>query len=171
MGSVAQRVIRRGTGVSRWFTTVSSAILVLVRGFSIFLYSAHNFLPTAVELVLQKAHGVEKAVYNNMGGVTNEYKAKIRSLFVNLKDNSNPGLRVSIVEGIVSPEKFAKMSSQVSSLSNKMLGLTDILNRKWRQRRERQLIRRLKKKTSSNRYLRRRSRQRPMHSSARGANR
>jgi transcription elongation factor S-II len=82
-------------------------------------------LPAAVELVLQKAHGVEKAVYNNLGGVTNDYKAKIRSLFVNLKDNSNPGLRVSIVEGIVSPERFAKMTSQVSPLSKEMLGVVD----------------------------------------------
>ncbi|KIM44134.1 hypothetical protein M413DRAFT_443179 [Hebeloma cylindrosporum] len=65
-----------------------------------------------VELISKKAHEVEKAVYTNMGGLTNDYKAKIRSLFVNLKDNSNPGLRVSIVEGIVSPEKFAKMTSQ-----------------------------------------------------------
>jgi len=101
-------------------------ILLLVCGFSVlFLYPAHNLLPAAVELVLQKAHGVEKAVYNNMGGTTNDYKARIRSLFVNLKDNSNPGLRVSIVEGIVSPEKFAKMTSQVSPLSKEMPSLID----------------------------------------------
>ena len=81
------------------------------------LHSTQNVLLTAVELVLQKAQGVEKAVYNNVGGLTNDYKAKIRSLFVNLKDNSNPGLRVSIVEGIVSPERFAKMTSQVSPFS------------------------------------------------------
>jgi len=148
-------------------------ILLLVCGFSVlFLYPAHNLLPAAVELVLQKAHGVEKAVYNNMGGTTNDYKARIRSLFVNLKDNSNPGLRVSIVEGIVSPEKFAKMTSQVSPFSRAMLSLSLItLNRKWRQRRERQLTRRFRKKISSNRCLQQRSRRRPMHSSVRGANR
>ncbi|KAF4622269.1 hypothetical protein D9613_009228 [Agrocybe pediades] len=65
-----------------------------------------------VELVGEKAHAIEKAVYTNAGNSTNaDYKAKIRSLFVNLKDKSNPSLRASIVEGSLSPEKFSKMSS------------------------------------------------------------
>ncbi|PPQ91538.1 hypothetical protein CVT25_008806 [Psilocybe cyanescens] len=65
-----------------------------------------------VETVAQKAHAVEKCVCANMDGVNAEYKAKIRSLFVNLKDKSNPSLRASIVEGSLSPEKFSKMTSQ-----------------------------------------------------------
>jgi len=48
-----------------------------------------------------------------MAGTTAEYKNKIRSLFVNLKDKANPGLRASIVEGSLTPEKLTKMSSQV----------------------------------------------------------
>lgn len=71
---------------------------------------------SAVELVLGKAQGIEKAVYANMGGATTEYKSRIRSLFVNLKDKANPGLRASIVEGSLSPEKFSKMTSQVHLL-------------------------------------------------------
>jgi hypothetical protein len=63
--------------------------------------------------VLGKAQEIEKAVYANMGGATPEYKSRIRSLFVNLKDKANPGLRASIVEGSLSPEKFSTMTSQV----------------------------------------------------------
>ena len=103
---------------------VLPTILLLVRVSFFVLYLAH-FFPSAVELVLQKAHGVEKAVHRNVGGVNNEYKAKIRSLFVNLKDKSNPSLRVSIVEGALSPEKFASMTSQVGSFSKEILSFTN----------------------------------------------
>ncbi|KAF8174575.1 transcription factor S-II, central domain-containing protein [Pholiota molesta] len=77
------------------------------------LYDALACDATApVELVLGKAQDIEKAVYANMGGATPEYKSRIRSLFVNLKDKANPGLRASIVEGSLSPEKFSTMTSQ-----------------------------------------------------------
>jgi len=64
------------------------------------------------ELVLTMSRAVEKAVLTMTGGTTAEYKSKIRSLFVNLKDKANPGLRASIVDGTLAPEKFAKMTSQ-----------------------------------------------------------
>ncbi|KAF8966756.1 transcription factor S-II, central domain-containing protein [Flammula alnicola] len=77
------------------------------------IYDALVYDATApIELVLGKAQAVEKCVYINMGGTNADYKSKIRSLFVNLKDKSNPGLRASIVEGSLSPEKFSKMTSQ-----------------------------------------------------------
>lgn len=63
--------------------------------------------------MLSISRTVEKSVLALMGGTTAEYKAKIRSLFVNLKDKSNPGLRASIVDGSLAPEKFAKMTSEV----------------------------------------------------------
>jgi len=65
-----------------------------------------------IELIVKRAHGVEKAVYNNIGCTAAEYKAKIRSLFVNLKDKNNPALRESIVSGELSVEKFSKMTSE-----------------------------------------------------------
>jgi len=68
---------------------------------------------SAIDHVLAKARGVEAAIYKTMGGTTAEYRNKIRSLFVNLKDKANPGLRASIVEGSLTPEKLTKMSSQV----------------------------------------------------------
>ena len=50
------------------------------------------------------------------------YKSKIRSLFVNLKDKSNPNLRASIVDGSLAPERFTEMSSQVCPSSILNLG-------------------------------------------------
>jgi len=67
----------------------------------------------AIDRVLEKAHAVEKAVFNHFGGTTSEYKNKMRSLFVNLKDKSNPSLRASIVDGSIPADKLASMSAAV----------------------------------------------------------
>jgi transcription elongation factor S-II len=67
----------------------------------------------AIERVLSISRAVEKSVLELMGGTTAEYKSKIRSLFVNLKDKANPALRASLVDGSLAPEKFARMTSQV----------------------------------------------------------
>ena len=65
------------------------------------------------ELILSRAKDIEKTVLNDNGGTTAAYKAKIRSLFVNLKDKNNPGLRESVISGDLSVPRFCKMSSQV----------------------------------------------------------
>lgn len=66
-----------------------------------------------VELVLSRARSVEQCVYNdNSGNTTTQYKQKIRTLFVNLKDKNNPGLRETVVSGDLVVEKFTRMSSQ-----------------------------------------------------------
>ena len=67
----------------------------------------------ANDLIVSRATAVEKAVWNNQGGTTATYKAKVRSLFVNLKDKNNPGLRESVVSGDLSAERFSKMTSEV----------------------------------------------------------
>ncbi|KAH9914387.1 transcription elongation factor [Epithele typhae] len=64
------------------------------------------------DLVLQRASEIEKTVLNDNGSANAAYKAKIRSLFVNLKDKNNPGLRESVVSGDLAVGKFCKMSSQ-----------------------------------------------------------
>lgn len=66
----------------------------------------------ATDLVINRAKGVEQVVYSQFGGTTTEYKGKIRSLFVNLKDKGNPSLRESIVNGELAPETFSKMTSE-----------------------------------------------------------
>ncbi|KAF9221199.1 transcription elongation factor [Gyrodon lividus] len=62
--------------------------------------------------IVGRATAVEKAVFSQFDGITAEYKGKIRSLFVNLKDKANPSLRESVVSGELSPERFSKMTSE-----------------------------------------------------------
>ena len=63
---------------------------------------------------MSRAKEIEKTVLSDNGGTTAAYKAKIRSLFVNLKDKNNPSLRASVVSGELLVSKFCRMSSQVS---------------------------------------------------------
>ncbi|KAL1985259.1 hypothetical protein VTN96DRAFT_8058 [Rasamsonia emersonii] len=63
--------------------------------------------------VLAKATAVEAAAYNVYGPETKEqYRTKIRSLFQNLKNKSNPQLRMRVLTNEVSPEQFVKMSHE-----------------------------------------------------------
>jgi len=64
------------------------------------------------DLIAQRAVAIEKAVADELGVNSGGYKAKIRSLFVNLKDKNNPSLRESVVSGDISPTKFANMTSE-----------------------------------------------------------
>ncbi|KAJ4490616.1 transcription factor S-II, central domain-containing protein [Lentinula aciculospora] len=63
------------------------------------------------ELILQRAKAVEVAVLRDIGSTSAAYKSKVRSLFVNLKDKNNPGLREDVVSGEISAEKLAKMTA------------------------------------------------------------
>ncbi|KAL4970138.1 transcription elongation factor DST1 [Aspergillus stella-maris] len=61
--------------------------------------------------VLSKAVAVEAAAYDAFGPETKEpYRTKIRSLFQNLKNKSNPNLRVRVLTSEVTPERFVKMT-------------------------------------------------------------
>lgn len=64
------------------------------------------------ELVLQRAMEVENAAYKHFNGATKDYKAKIRSLFSNLKGKTNAELGQSVMSGKVSAERFVGMSGQ-----------------------------------------------------------
>jgi len=64
------------------------------------------------DLIVTRAKGIEAAVLSQFGGTSAEYKSKIRSLFVNLKDKNNPGLREAVVSGDLPVGRFAKMTSQ-----------------------------------------------------------
>jgi transcription elongation factor S-II len=67
----------------------------------------------ANDLIAQRATAIEKAVAEELGINSGGYKAKIRSLFVNLKDKNNPSLRESVVSGDIPATKFATMASEV----------------------------------------------------------
>lgn len=59
------------------------------------------------------ARQVELATYNVYKSETNvQYKTKLRSLYQNLKNKSNPGLRKRVLSGEITPERFATMSSE-----------------------------------------------------------
>jgi len=63
--------------------------------------------------VLRVARAVEHAAYNAYQPETSEaYKAKMRSLYQNLKNKSNPGLRVRVLASEISPDRFVKMSHE-----------------------------------------------------------
>ncbi|KAK0502258.1 transcription elongation factor [Armillaria luteobubalina] len=64
------------------------------------------------DLILKRAQAVEKGVYDLRGTADAEYKGKIRSLFVNLRDKGNPSLRESVISGDVPAERLATMTSE-----------------------------------------------------------
>ncbi|CAG7959921.1 unnamed protein product [Penicillium salamii] len=63
------------------------------------------------KIIVTRAIAVEIAAYKHLGPESKEeYRTKIRSLFQNLKNKSNPKLRVRVLEGEISPEEFVRMT-------------------------------------------------------------
>jgi len=62
--------------------------------------------------ILKRAKGIEANVLLLFDNTNQAYKSKIRSLFVNLKDKNNPGLRENVVSGDISVDRFSKMTSE-----------------------------------------------------------
>jgi transcription elongation factor S-II len=62
------------------------------------------------DLLLKRAIAIEKEIYLEFGDINQEYKNKVRSLALNLKNKTNPGLRESVVSGELAVEKLCKMS-------------------------------------------------------------
>ncbi|KAG2233919.1 hypothetical protein INT48_004407 [Thamnidium elegans] len=69
-----------------------------------------SFKSTDADLLLKRAISIEKTIYLEFGDINQDYKNKVRSLALNLKNKSNPGLRESVVSGELSVEKLCKMS-------------------------------------------------------------
>lgn len=65
------------------------------------------------QLVLTVAASVEGAAFSAFGPETKEqYRTKIRSLYQNLKNKSNPMLRVRVLNNEVEAEQFVRMSHE-----------------------------------------------------------
>jgi len=60
--------------------------------------------------ILGVAKQVEAAAYSNAGSVNNTYKEKMRSLFQNLKNKSNPQLRRRVFSGDIPAKQFVVMT-------------------------------------------------------------
>lgn len=72
---------------------------------------ADQLVMIAIDQIVNKAKGIESIILGDNGGVTAAYKAKIRSLYVNLKDKNNPSLRETVVSGGLPIARFCKMTS------------------------------------------------------------
>ncbi|KAH7102441.1 transcription elongation factor [Auriculariales sp. MPI-PUGE-AT-0066] len=65
------------------------------------------------ELIQKRAIAIEKTVLaDHQGNSTGNYRSKMRSLYLNLKDKSNPALRQSVVSGDIAIPKLTKMTPQ-----------------------------------------------------------
>ena len=63
--------------------------------------------------ILSTSTAIEAAIFKAYGPETSEaYKVKIRSLFQNLRNKSNPELRVRVMEGDITPERFVTMTHE-----------------------------------------------------------
>ncbi|KAI6251389.1 Transcription elongation factor S-II [Erysiphe necator] len=60
--------------------------------------------------IISKALEVEKAAFEHFGGDTGEYRAKLRSLFQNLKAVSNRELGQKVMSGEITSSRFVTMS-------------------------------------------------------------
>ena len=61
--------------------------------------------------ILKVARAVELAAYDKYQPETSsEYKTRMRSLFQNLKNKSNPGLRTDVYSGVIEPKRFVVMT-------------------------------------------------------------
>lgn len=78
------------------------------------VFAYPNLLMSAVpEDILAIAREVEAAAFDKFDHDTNDqYKTKLRSLFQNLKNKSNPGLRKRVLSSEVTPKRFVNMSHE-----------------------------------------------------------
>lgn len=75
------------------------------------LYHNTNSSCAVPEDIMPVARDVEKAAFSNAGNQNNDqYRTKMRSLFQNLKNKSNPQLRKRVLSGDIPPHQFVTMS-------------------------------------------------------------
>lgn len=80
------------------------------------LYTSLELAPDAdAQVVYACAMRIEQTTLDRigMGQVNGDYRAKIRSLSLNLKDKNNPELRDQVLQGQIAPEKLVTMRSEV----------------------------------------------------------
>ena len=70
-----------------------------------------QFALLATELIYKQAKALEVHVHESHD--TAAYRVKIRSLFQNLKDKSNPSLRENVVSGEISAARLCNMTPAV----------------------------------------------------------
>lgn len=61
---------------------------------------------------------LESYVFKEFNSVDSRYKNRIRSRIINLQDSRNPRLRENVILGVISCQRFANMSSEVSIVAH-----------------------------------------------------
>ncbi|KAI8940121.1 hypothetical protein NX059_003834 [Plenodomus lindquistii] len=75
------------------------------------MYDGIAFMSEAMpDDILLVAKQIEAAAYSNSGSVNDAYKEKMRTLFQNLKNKTNPQLRKRVFSGDISPKRFVVMT-------------------------------------------------------------
>ncbi|KAJ1650754.1 transcription elongation factor TFIIS, partial [Coemansia sp. RSA 25] len=64
------------------------------------------------DLLAKRASAIERIEFEKAASTTTTYKARIRSLCLNLRDKKNPDLRSNLVEGGLTVERFCSMTSE-----------------------------------------------------------
>ncbi|KAJ2821302.1 transcription elongation factor TFIIS, partial [Coemansia furcata] len=64
------------------------------------------------ELLAKRASAIERIEFEKAASTTTAYRARIRSLCLNLRDKKNPALRSNLVEGDLTVERFCSMTSE-----------------------------------------------------------
>ena len=81
-----------------------------------------------VSFAMDIAIAIEKHLFQEFCEVGTLYRTKFRSKYLNLKEKTNPRLRVSLLEGTISPKEFIQMSvSDMASEERKRAD--DVINR------------------------------------------
>ena len=88
-------------------------------------------------LVFETALLVEKACYEGIGksNTSGDYRSKVRSLSLNLKDKANPTLRGSVLDGRLLPERLVvmkpeEMASDARKAERQRLQIQNLFNAK-----------------------------------------
>ncbi|KAJ2015627.1 AAA+-type ATPase [Coemansia sp. S680] len=64
------------------------------------------------ELLAKRASAIERIEFEKAASTTTAYRARIRSLCLNLRDKKNPVMRSNLVEGDLTVERFCSMTSE-----------------------------------------------------------
>lgn len=80
--------------------------------------------PTDSDTILQTSKDIESATFSNISDV-GQYRAKMRSLYLNLKDKSNPVLRASVISGEIDGKLLWSMSSADMASAEKKAQLAE----------------------------------------------
>lgn len=66
---------------------------------------------SAPSTIFKRASEVERAAFSEFGPeIAEAYRSKMRSLYQNLKNKSNPALRKRVLTGEIAPERFVVMT-------------------------------------------------------------